>query len=79
MDAVSMQDKQVKEAPYYFIPQPSRYPILAGTALLFFGSGMSMWVNHYAIGPWCVLAGGLGLLTVLYFWFGNAIAESEGG
>ncbi len=78
MGAASMQGK-VKEAPYYFIPHPSRHPIMAGLALLFFAGGMSLWVNHYAIGPWCVLAGVLSLLVVLYFWFGDAISESEGG
>jgi cytochrome c oxidase subunit III len=66
-------------APYYFVPQPSKYPVLAGTALLFFGAGMAAWVNGLAIGPWSVLAGVLALLVVLYFWFGDAIAESEGG
>lgn len=82
MGAASMQktqNSQVKEAPHYFIPQPSRYPALAGLALLFFGGGMSLWVNGYAAGPWSILAGVLGLLTVLYYWFGDAIVESEGG
>jgi cytochrome c oxidase subunit 3 len=66
-------------APYYFVPQPSKYPVLAGTALLFFGAGMAAWVNGLAIGPWSVLLGILSLLVILYFWFGGAIAESEGG
>lgn len=79
MDAVSMQDKPIKEPPHYFIPQPSRYPLFCGGALLFFAMGMSLWVNHYALGPWFVLAGVLGLLAVLYNWFGDAISESEGG
>ncbi len=78
MGAASMQGK-VKEAPYYFIPHPSRHPVMAGLALLFFAGGMSLWVNDYAIGPWSVLAGVLSLLVVLYFWFGDAISESEGG
>jgi cytochrome c oxidase subunit III len=66
-------------APYYFVPQPSKYPVLAGTALLFFGAGMAAWVNGSALGPWSVLFGVLALLVILYFWFGEAIAESEGG
>ena len=67
------------EAPYYFVPEPSKHPAMASLALLFFGGGMVMWVNGVAIGPWVVLAGVLGLLFVLYHWFGDAIAESEGG
>jgi cytochrome c oxidase subunit 3 len=67
------------EAPYYFVPEPSMHPATGSLALLFFGSGMVMWVNGVAIGPWVVLAGVLGFLFVLYRWFGDAIAESEGG
>ncbi|RCS56849.1 cytochrome c oxidase subunit 3 [Parvibium lacunae] len=66
-------------APYYFVPGPSKYPLLAGGALFLFGLGMSTWVNGYAPGPLAVLAGVVSFLAVLYFWFGEAIAESEGG
>ncbi|NYE24718.1 cytochrome c oxidase subunit 3 [Pigmentiphaga litoralis] len=67
------------EAPYYFVPAPSVHPATGSLALLFFGGGMVMWVNDIAMGPWVVLAGVLGFLFVLYQWFGDAIAESEGG
>ncbi len=68
-----------KEAPYYFVPGPSMHPVTGSFALLFFGIGMSMWVNDIAIGKWVALAGTLGFLFVLWRWFGDAIAESEGG
>jgi cytochrome c oxidase subunit 3 len=41
--------------------------------------GASAWVNGVSPAKWAVLAGVLGLLVVLYYWFGDAIAESEGG
>ncbi|MFM2399768.1 MAG: Cytochrome c oxidase subunit 3, partial [Pseudomonadota bacterium] len=73
-----MANTQNTQAPYYFVPQPSQYPVLAGLALLFFGVGMASWVNGVAFGPWAVLLGVVSLLVILYFWFGAAIAESEG-
>ena len=68
-----------KEAPYYFVPSPSMHPVLAAITLLAFAIGAVLWVNASAIGPWLFAAGVAGLIAVLYFWFGDAIAESEGG
>ena len=68
-----------KEAPYYFVPGLSAHPVSGSFALLFFGAGMSMWVNDIAIGKWIALAGTLGFLFVLWRWFGDAIAESVSG
>ncbi|MCS6762857.1 MAG: cytochrome c oxidase subunit 3 [Candidatus Protistobacter heckmanni] len=66
-------------APYYFVPAPSRHPILASIGLLGFGGGMAGWVNGASWGPWAVLFGVAWLLFTLYHWFGDAISESEGG
>ena len=66
-------------APYYFVPGPSRWPIFAGFSLLATMIGASGWVNGAAWGPGLNIAGILATLTVLYFWFGDAIGESESG
>jgi len=66
-------------APYYYVPEPSRYPLTAGIALLVVTLGASAWVNDYALGKYAVLAGLLLLFFTLYQWFGTAISESEGG
>lgn len=66
-------------APYYFVPGPSQHPILASLGLLGFGAGMSGWVNGAVWGPWVFAVGLVWLLLVLKKWFGDAIAESEGG
>ena len=70
---------QQGQAPYYFVPGPSKWPVLMGTALLLTMAGASGWVNGYSFGMPMNLIGILAALTVLYFWFGDAIAESEGG
>jgi len=66
-------------APYYFVPGPSRWPLLAGISLLATMAGASGWVNDAAWGAGLNLAGIVATLIVLYFWFGDAIKESEGG
>ena len=70
---------QQGQAPYYFVPGPSKWPVLMGTALLVTMAGASAWVNGYGFGKPLNFIGILSALTVLYFWFGDAIAESEGG
>ncbi|WP_371869338.1 cytochrome c oxidase subunit 3 [Pseudoduganella aquatica] len=66
-------------APYYFVPGPSRWPMLAGISLLITMIGASAWVNDASWGSTVNIVGILCTLTVLYFWFGDAIKESEGG
>jgi len=70
---------QRQEAPYYFVPGLSGHPVRASFSLLLFMLGMTMWVNDVGVGKWLTLAGLLCLLVVMYFWFGDAIGESEGG
>lgn len=74
-----MSSQQNANAPYYFVPGPSKWPVLAGASLLLTMLGASGWVNGFAWGPVANIAGILCLLVVLYNWFGDAIAESEGG
>ncbi len=66
-------------APYYFVPGPSRWPMFAGISLLVTMAGASGWVNSAAWGPAVCLAGIAATLVVLYYWFGDAIQESESG
>ncbi len=70
---------QHANAPYYFVPGPSKWPVLGGTTLLLTMIGASAWVNGLAWGSYLNFAGIILTLVVLYNWFGDAIAESEGG
>lgn len=70
---------QHAKAPHYFVPGPSKWPVLAGATLLVTMAGASAWVNDISWGPYANFAGILGFLMVLYKWFGDAIGESEGG
>lgn len=66
-------------APYYFVPGPSKWPMLAGLSLLVTMIGASAWVNDASWGPYVNYVGLAGIIAVLYFWFGDAIGESEKG
>ncbi|WP_077034209.1 cytochrome c oxidase subunit 3 [Pelomonas sp. KK5] len=66
-------------APYYFVPSPSRHPVMAAIGLFFVILGASQWVNGAGWGAYSVLFGLLWWAFVLKQWFGDAIRESEGG
>jgi cytochrome c oxidase subunit 3 len=66
-------------APHYFIPNPSRHPVLAALGLLFVILGAGQWVNGADWGKYSLLAGMVIWLTVLFQWFSEAVSESEGG
>jgi cytochrome c oxidase subunit III len=65
--------------PYYFIPAPSAHPVQVAFGMLLLMIGAGQWVNGAGWGKWFVLAGVVVWLAVLYRWFKDAIAESEGG
>ena len=65
--------------PYYFVPGPSRHPAMASFGLLFVILGASQWINGAEWGKYALAFGMAFWLGVLYQWFGDAIAESEGG
>ena len=67
------------ESPYYFVPHPSRHPVMAATGLLVMLASLAMWVNGHTWGPAGTFVGLLFVLFVLWHWFGDAISESEGG
>ena len=65
--------------PYYFVPAPSRFPVLVATGLLFLFFGAAQWINGHHWGAYASLFGLLLLLFTLQQWFRQAISESEGG
>lgn len=69
----------IAKAPYYFVPNPSKWPVLGGITLLMTMLGASAWVNGLSWGAYINFTGIFLTLVVLYKWFGDAIAESEAG
>src|SRR5215218_4571152 len=65
------------QKPYYFVPQPSYWPVTGSFALMLMGWGAALWFNSYKPGPWLVGAGFLVLLYMMFGWFGTVIRESE--
>ncbi|MFC4277443.1 cytochrome c oxidase subunit 3 [Achromobacter aloeverae] len=70
---------EAKSAPYYYVPADSGHPVRCAVALLVTAVGAAAWINGAGLGKWMVLVGILGVIAVLYYWFGDAIGESEGG
>ena len=67
------------QVPYYFVPAPSRHPVLSATALLLIIFGAGQWVNGHGWGAYVLLVGFVLLAFVLQQWFRQAIGESEAG
>jgi cytochrome c oxidase subunit 3 len=65
--------------PNYFVPAPSRHPVLAAAGLFFVILGASQWVNGHGWGMYSVLLGLLWWAVVLFQWFRDSVSESEGG
>ena len=63
----------------YFVPQPSKWPLVGSIALFFLGLGAALAVNGARGGGLCLGIGGLILLFMLFGWFGDVIFESERG
>ncbi len=65
--------------PYYFVPAPSRFPVLTALGLLLVIFGAGQWINSHAWGAYVLLAGFALVVFILQQWFRTAIGESEGG
>ena len=65
--------------PYYFVPGPSRHPVMAAIGLFFVILGAGQWINDHQWGAYSLAFGLLWWAFVLKQWFGDAIRESEGG
>ena len=65
--------------PHYFIPEPSRYPVLVATGLLFLFFGAAQWINGHTWGAYTALFGLAMWSYVVQQWFRQSIKESESG
>ena len=67
------------KTPYYFVPGPSRHPVMAAIGLFMVIFGAAEWINGADWAKYVLLFGLLWWLFVLYQWFGESIHESESG
>jgi cytochrome c oxidase subunit III len=65
--------------PYYFIPEPSRFPAMTALGLFFVILGAGQWVNGHGWGAYSLVFGLALWAFTLQMWFRQAISESEGG
>ena len=63
--------------PYYYVPAPSRHPVMAAIGLFFVIFGASQWVNGADWGKYSLTIGLIWFLVVLFQWFGQSIAEGQ--
>ena len=66
-------------APYYFVPAPSRFPVMASVGLFFVILGASQWINGEHWGMYSLFLGLAFWAFTMQAWFRQAISESEGG
>ncbi|MEX1073927.1 MAG: cytochrome c oxidase subunit 3 [Burkholderiales bacterium] len=63
----------------YYVPQPMYWPVLGSLSLFLMALG-GVFVMNAAAGGWVAIAAGFVLLVYMTLrWFGDVIAESEGG
>ncbi len=68
----------IHDAPY-FVPQPSKWPIMGSLALFFITAGTAFGINNVSIGWYALGLGFLVLIGMLFGWFGDVIRESNHG
>jgi cytochrome c oxidase subunit III len=65
--------------PYYFVPGPSRHPVMAAIGLFFVIFGAGQWINGHGWGMYSLFFGLAWWGVVLFQWFSEAVHESETG
>ena len=70
---------RLEAQPYYFVPSPSRFPVLMAIGLFFLALGAGQWINGHTWGAYSLAFGLAMWLFVMQQWFRAAIAESESG
>ena len=60
----------------YFIPEPSRWPIVAVVGIFFMVLGFALWMNGVGFGPVSTLIGTAIIVYLFFGWFGDVIDES---
>ncbi|MFC5300750.1 cytochrome c oxidase subunit 3 [Azospira restricta] len=68
-----------EHASAYYLPPPSRWPIVGSCALLAITAGFVLLLAKVAAGPWLMALGAAILIYMLVGWFGSVIRENQAG
>ncbi|BAK78589.1 cytochrome c oxidase, subunit III [Pseudogulbenkiania sp. NH8B] len=71
--------ESVSHQTHYFVPQPSRWPVVGALALFCLGLGAALAVNGVGFGKVSLGVGFAILFYMLFGWFGDVIRESLKG
>jgi len=63
---------------HYYVPHLAKWPIVGSVGLTLTAVGGALYLNGDT-GPWILYAGLAVLVYMMFGWFGEVIAESEGG
>ncbi|MBT4836673.1 MAG: cytochrome c oxidase subunit 3 [Methylococcales bacterium] len=63
----------------YYLPEPSRWPIIASAGVLTFLMGATLTIHSFGVGPLISLTGLALLIFLFYSWFKSVIEESMSG
>lgn len=63
----------------YFLPDPSRWPIIGSIGLFCLMLGAANWLHQHAFGPYLFMVGALIIAYMMFGWFGTVIRESLRG
>lgn len=64
---------------HYYVPSPSKWPIVGSSALFFLGFGAAFTMNKLPMGYYMLAIGFAILIYMLFGWFGDVARESESG
>ena len=64
---------------HYFVPHPSRWPIVGSIGLFSLAMGAAFSMNGFVAGQWGLLFGALVIIWMLFGWFGDVVRESIAG
>lgn len=64
---------------HYYVPSPSKWPIVGSSALFFLGFGAAFTMNKMPMGYYMLAIGFAILIYMLFGWFGEVARESESG
>src|SRR3990167_10977476 len=74
-----MNPKKYKPVDYYFIADPSFWPVIGSIGIFCTVLGLVQVLHDGSTGPYLMLAGIAILLTTMFGWFGRVINESLSG